>query len=75
MTSPAQDSVKQLDLEKKAIPLWQLRALRAGVIRSCINCEHFVPLPTEQCELAPGQRPPANVIALGCDSWLQEIPF
>lgn len=40
---------------------------------TCISCRHF-DAPTEGCRLANGQRPPAEVIAYGCDShdW---IPF
>lgn len=76
MTSQAQDSEtlrqKQERLEKVAMPLWQLRALNAGVIRSCVNCMNFH---GEGCDLAQGQRPPAKVIALGCESWEHDIPF
>lgn len=78
MTSPDQGSgsayQKQRELEKRAMPIWQVRALREGSIRSCCNCEQFN-RQTELCLIAGDQRPPALVIALGCDSWEQEIPF
>lgn len=78
MISQDQDSAsvyrKQLEREKVAMPIWQLRALREGSIRSCCNCEQFNKK-TEGCLLGGDQRPPALVIALGCDSWEQEIPF
>lgn len=76
MTSPAQDSEtlrqKLERFEKVAMPIWQLRALNAGVLRSCVNCLQFH---NEGCDLASGERPPAKVIALGCDSWEYDIPF
>ncbi len=74
MTSPEQDSDKLVRLEKAAMPIWQLRALHAGVIRSCVNCLNFTAA-TEGCDLASGARPPAKVIALGCDAWENDIPF
>lgn len=73
---------KQREREKVIMPLWQVLAIRRGLIRTCINCDHWVPNQpgivkdtTEECSLARGQRPPAIVIALGCDSWQEEIPF
>ena len=65
---------KQLDLEQAAMPIWQLRAIRSGVIRTCINCENFDLQGGELCKLWQS-RPPARVIVLGCDKWLEEIPF
>lgn len=73
-TQPSVITEKQKTLEKRAMPVWQLLAVRRGVIRTCINCDFFKK-GTEECEKAPGQRPPASVIALGCDSWQEEIPF
>ena len=75
------DYQKQRQLEERAMPMWQLRAVRNGVIRTCINCEHWegnvvnAEKRKEECRLAPGQRPPALVLVLGCDAWQQEIPF
>ena len=78
MTSPDQVSENLRDkrqrLEKSAMPIWQLRAMENGCLRSCINCVSFNK-PTEGCLNAGGQRPPAMVIALGCDSWEMDIPF
>lgn len=78
MTSPIQDSAsayqKQVELERRAMPIWQLRAMREGAIRSCINCVQYNKK-TEGCLIAGDQRPPAIVIALGCDSWEMDIPF
>ena len=75
------DYQKQRQLELRARPLWQLRAIGNGSLRTCINCEHWegnnvaAEKRKEECRLAPGSRPPAMVIVLGCDSWQQEIPF
>ena len=33
------------------------------------------PSAPEGCGLAQGARPPARVIALGCDAWIEDIPF
>ena len=41
--------------------------------RTCINCIHFNE-PTEQCRLFKA-RPPARIIALGCDEYQDQIPF
>jgi hypothetical protein len=61
-------------VQAAALPIWQLQAMEAGCLRSCINCIQF-DKKREECLLAPGQRPPALVIALGCDSWEMDIPF
>jgi hypothetical protein len=75
MTSPAAASAnKQQKLEERAMPLWQLRAIRRGLIRTCINCDYWTH-DKEECKLAPGQRPPVTIIVLGCDAWMEEIPF
>lgn len=48
--------------------------IEGGANRSCITCEHFDE-PKELCIPAKA-RPPARVIALGCDSYIDnEIPF
>lgn len=42
--------------------------------RCCIHCVHFDEA-SEMCALAQ-QRPPARVIALGCDAFIEDdIPF
>ena len=51
----------------------ELEPLVARATRTCINCEHFDEKP-ELCRLA-GQRPPARVIATGCEKHLDQIPF
>ena len=40
---------------------------------SCITCDHF-DLPNECCKLN-SQRPPAKIIAFGCECFQDEIPF
>ena len=79
MSNNENSITRQRQLEERAMPLWQLRAIRQGTIRTCINCEHWAPnsasAAPEECVLAPGCRPPAVVLVLGCDSWMQEIPF
>ena len=51
-----------------------------GLVHSCMTCTYFREhatengLPAEQCILY-GQRPPARVIAYGCESWKDGIPF
>lgn len=47
-----------------------------NVLRSCINCRHF----REQQEICTGipphtARPPARVIAYGCDMHSAEVPY
>lgn len=40
-----------------------------GCLRTCIHCKHF----NEQAEVCMGlSRPPARIIAFGCDSFQQE---
>jgi hypothetical protein len=40
--------------------------------KCCINCEHW--RATELCVLA-GKRPPAHIIAFGCEQYQDNIPF
>lgn len=40
---------------------------------SCINCINFQES-TETCVLV-NARPPARVLARGCESWEEDIPF
>lgn len=68
------DIQKQLEREKIIMPMWQLLAVRRGVIRTCINCDNWEKQ-KEECKLAPGQRPPVIVIVYGCQAWMEEIPF
>ena len=44
-----------------------------AITTSCLNCEHFT-TPTEVCEKY-GMRPPAETIAMGCEEWVDYIPF
>jgi len=44
------------------------------IVRSCLNCENFDKR-KEQCDLAPGQRPPAEILVYGCIKWEMLIPF
>lgn len=44
-----------------------------GLIHSCLTCEHFDEA-SETCHVYK-QRPPARVIAYGCPSWIDDIPF
>lgn len=41
--------------------------------KTCVNCANFVEK-TEICTLAK-QRPPARIIAFGCEKYEDEIPF
>lgn len=44
------------------------------LIASCCTCENFDPK-LEMCRLA-GQRPPAQIIAYGCEQWVDvNLPF
>lgn len=74
MAQNENDIHKQRRLERQAMPLWQLRAIRMGAIRTCLNCDSYIK-DVEECKRAPGQRPPAIVLVLGCDAWIEEIPF
>lgn len=47
--------------------------------RTCLNCEHFTEkhvnsIYSEICSLA-GKRPPARIIAFGCEHYKDQIPF
>lgn len=46
---------------------------KARLYRSCLTCTNFDE-PSEICILYQ-QRPPARVIAMGCESYLEEPPF
>lgn len=41
--------------------------------RTCLNCDHF----DETKELCNkfGQRPPARIIAFGCEHYVDRVPF
>jgi hypothetical protein len=41
--------------------------------RSCVTCEYF-DQKNEMCKMV-SQRPPARVVAFGCEKYEQEIPF
>ena len=46
------------------------------VFRNCLTCEHFI----EHMEICnrvqgPNNRPPARIIAYGCEAHSEEIPF
>lgn len=42
-------------------------------VTTCMNCQHFSE-GVEKCELN-FQRPPARIIANGCECWEERIPF
>ena len=46
--------------------------------RCCPNCQHWIDgpkaAPIEVCELVE-QRPPARIIAFGCEKYKDNIPF
>lgn len=43
------------------------------LLRSCLTCDMFKEQ-EEQCTVYSA-RPPARVIAYGCDQYIEEIPF
>jgi len=47
-----------------------------GLSPSCLSCEHFRES-TEECNAANGARPPARIIAFGCNQYKDkdDIPF
>ena len=48
-----------------------------GITRSCVSCDHFKPAPgLEHCGLV-NQRPPARIIAFGCERYSDDmdVPF
>lgn len=42
--------------------------------RTCITCDFWNGPDKETCQLV-NQRPPAHIIAYGCEKFLEEIPF
>ncbi len=42
--------------------------------KTCLTCDHFAETKGENCNKFGG-RPPARVIAFGCDGYENEIPF
>jgi hypothetical protein len=60
----------QLTETKRALTL---RLIQAEVITTCLNCNDFAE-GTEVC-LRHHVRPPAAVIASGCEDWLPDVPF
>lgn len=69
MSDRRDENVRQL-AEQIAIRL--VEELRNG-LQTCITCEHFDE-PREICNLA-AKRPPAKVIAYGCNAWKERTPF
>ena len=52
------------------------KEVRQG-LRTCVTCERF-DKDNETCKLTEGLRPPAKIIAYGCDSYafeFDDIPF
>ncbi len=54
-------------------PLARALADYYGLRRTCVDCLHFNSA-SEECDLYH-QRPPARIIARGCDSFEDDIPF
>lgn len=55
----------------------RVKQIIENATRSCINCMHFDEA-SETCGITtPRQRPPARIIAAGCNLWLDDgtIPF
>lgn len=46
----------------------------SNLLRSCINCHHWNHT-TEICTMYGNARPPAKIIARGCDGHSKAIPF
>lgn len=51
----------------------EIKHLLETSMKTCIRCEHFDEKP-ELCRLAE-KRPPARIIALGCEKFEEPIPF
>jgi hypothetical protein len=51
----------------------QIAWLAFWLRRSCLSCVHFAPS-SEFCKMVSA-RPPAKVIAFGCEKYDQDIPF
>lgn len=69
MSSERQEYVKQVSAEI----MRDLERILNSKTRNCLNCVLFTE-GTEQCERWH-MRPPARVIAHGCDAHEDEIPF
>lgn len=65
------------DRLRARLDFWLENELKdGGIYRCCITCVSFVEA-TEQCRFFNNERPPARVIAYGCNSYTHddEIPF
>lgn len=61
-------------MSKRDDPQFKQRQRNAALLmRTCVTCDFFDE-DTEQCRKW-NARPPAKVIAYGCDQYLEEIPF
>lgn len=52
---------------------------RSGMVyghvwKTCLNCENWSEI-TSGCSKAGGALPPPEIIVLGCDSWVADVPF
>lgn len=72
------------DLTREDVKRITEKLAKERLIHSCLTCEHFYEHATtmpgdkvinaETC-LLYATRPPARVIAFGCDSWTDGVPF
>lgn len=65
------------DADSEAIAIFLQRAIENkldSLKRTCLSCVFFDE-PKEVCTRYDDQRPPARIIANGCDGHEEEIPF
>lgn len=48
--------------------------MRLRMHGSCLSCVYFNPI-SEGCQKADGQRPPARVIVMACNKYVEVVPF
>lgn len=56
--------------EHEAVVLHQTRLLKAGVWRSCLNCDFWA----GQC-VRFRMMPPPEIVVNSCSEWTNDIPF
>lgn len=62
-----------MNLARQELKKKQLEEIRGGKVITCTNCEDF-DIKLDICTRW-NMKPPATVIVVGCDNWMDDIPF